>query len=115
MSNAAESTQSSEGRQQPVAPPLTALGRMLGRSPHADRAGLVNNADVVVWQSSRRLGMAILLGVVAVALRIAGVVSGPIWPTLTVIPIYLALVTLVTIAIERRQTRHVGSRSFEKR
>jgi diguanylate cyclase (GGDEF)-like protein len=102
VSNAPESTPSSEGRQRTVAPPLTALGRMLGRSPHADRAGLVNNADVVVWQSSRRLGMAILLGVVAVVLRAVGVVSGPIWPTLTIIPVYLAIVTLVTIAIERR-------------
>ena len=72
---------------------------MLGRSPHAERAGLVNNADVVVWQSSRRLGMAILLGIVAVVLRAVGVVSGPIWPTLAIIPVYLAIVTLVTIAI----------------
>jgi hypothetical protein len=85
-----------------VDPPLTALGRLLGRSPHAVRAGLVNNADIVVWQSSRRLVMAVGLGAAAALLRLTGVVDGPLWPILTVVPIYLAFVTLVTIVIERR-------------
>jgi hypothetical protein len=75
---------------------------MLGRSPHAVRAGLVNNADIVVWQSSRRLMMAIGLGGAAALLRLTGVVGGPLWPILTIVPIYLGFVTLVTIVIERR-------------
>jgi hypothetical protein len=75
---------------------------MLGRSPHAVRAGLVNNADIVVWQSSRRLMMAIGLGGAAALLRLTGVVGGPLWPILTVVPIYLGFVTVVTIVIERR-------------
>ena len=75
---------------------------MLGRSPHAVRAGLVNNADIVVWQSSRRLMMAIGLGAAAALLRLTGVVGGPLWPILTVVPIYLGFVTLMTIVIERR-------------
>src|SRR4051794_33753069 len=75
---------------------------MLGRSPHAERAGLVNNADIVVWQSSRRLMMAVGLGATAALLRFAGFVTGPLWPILVVVPIYLGFVTLVTIVIERR-------------
>ncbi len=62
----------------------------------------MNNADVVVWQSSRRLIMAIGLGIAAIALRAVSAVSGPLWPILTIVPIYLAVVTLVTIGVERR-------------
>src|SRR6185503_17047960 len=103
VSRSPETTAASDGSQAAaVDPPLTALGRMLGRSPHAVRAGLVNNADIVVWQSSRRLMMAIGLGAAAALLRLTNVVSGPLWPILTVVPIYLAFVTLVTIVIERR-------------
>ena len=63
---------------------------------------MVNNADIVVWQSSRRLIMAVGLGAMAVLLRLTGVVSGPLWPILTVVPAYLAFVALVTIGVERR-------------
>jgi len=46
--------------------------------------------------------MAVGLGAAAALLRLTGVVDGPLWPILTVVPIYLAFVTLVTIVIERR-------------
>jgi diguanylate cyclase (GGDEF)-like protein len=98
----AETTSSPQRGQPPVESLLTRLWRTFGRSPHADRAGLVNNADVVVWQSSRRLVMAVGLGTTAVLLRAAGVVSGPLWPILAIVPAYLTIVTLITISIERR-------------
>lgn len=75
---------------------------MLGRSPFATRAGLLNNAEIVVWQSSRRLLIALAIGVVGIALRVAGIVSGPVWPLLAIIPAYIAIVALLTVAIERR-------------
>jgi len=75
---------------------------MLGRSPFATRAGLLNNAEIVVWQSSRRLLIALAIGVVGIALRVAGIVSGPVWPLLAIVPAYIAIVALLTVAIERR-------------
>jgi diguanylate cyclase (GGDEF)-like protein len=80
---------------------------MLGRSPFAPRAGLLNNAEIVVWQSSRRLLIALSIGVVGVVLRATGIVSGPAWPILAIVPAYIAVVALLTVTIERR---HVVSR-----
>jgi diguanylate cyclase (GGDEF)-like protein len=75
---------------------------MLGRSPHAASAGLLNNAEIVVWQSSRRLTIAIAVGVIGVLLHSLGLVEGPSWPFLLVVPGYIAIVALLTVAIERR-------------
>jgi diguanylate cyclase (GGDEF)-like protein len=83
-------------------PSLAALGAMLGRSPFATRAGLLNNAEIVVWQSTRRLLIAVTLGVVGVVLRLVGVVDGPIWPILVVVPCYIAIVALLTVIIESK-------------
>lgn len=74
---------------------------MLGRSPHATRAGLLNNAEIIVWQSSRRLVMALGLGVAAAVLRATGLISGPAWPIFVIVPAYIALVALLTLHIER--------------
>jgi diguanylate cyclase (GGDEF)-like protein len=75
---------------------------MLGRSPFATRAGLLNNAEIVVWQSSRRLLIALTIGVAGIVLRAVGVINGPVWPILVVIPSYIAIVALLTVVIERR-------------
>lgn len=75
---------------------------MLGRSPFASRAGLLNNAEIVVWQSFRRLIIAMGIGVTGVVLRVTHFVTGPVWPLLVVVPAYIAIVALLTVAIERR-------------
>ena len=82
-------------------PALASIGRILGRSPHATRAGLLNNAEIVVWQSSRRLIIALSVGVIGVLLEATGLVHRPSWPFLVVIPAYIAIVALLTVSIER--------------
>ncbi|HEY4217941.1 MAG TPA: GGDEF domain-containing protein [Gemmatimonadaceae bacterium] len=82
---------------------------MLGYSPHAARVGLLNNAELVVWQSSRRLAVALAIGVIGVLLRAVGLVHGPSWPFLAVVPAYIAIVALVTVVIERT---HRASRAM---
>jgi diguanylate cyclase (GGDEF)-like protein len=77
------------------------FGMMLGRSPFAPHVGLLNNAEIVVWQASRRLTIALTIGVIAVVLRMSGVVQGPVWPFFAILPAYLAIVALLTVAIER--------------
>lgn len=83
-------------------PALASLGRMLGRSPHATRAGMLNNAEIVVWQSSRRLIIALSVGALGVVLHTVGLVRGPGWPFLVVVPSYIAIVALLAVSIERR-------------
>jgi diguanylate cyclase (GGDEF)-like protein len=103
----------------PSLPPLSEItgevnvgpfGAMLGRSPFAPRVGLLNNAEIVVWQASRRLTIALTIGIVAVLLRATGVVSGPVWPLLAIVPAYLGVIALLTVVIERRQ--HVSRRAL---
>jgi diguanylate cyclase (GGDEF)-like protein len=91
-------------------PSLRSLGAILGRSPFAPSTGLLNNAEVVVWQSSRRLVIAVTIGVVAVGMRLTGAMNRPIWPILAIVPAYLAIVALLTVMIERR--RRVSSRAL---
>lgn len=83
---------------------------MLGRSPFAPRVGLLNNAEIVVWQASRRLIIALAIGITAVVLRLTGVVSGPVWPLFAIVPAYLGAVALLTVAIER--THYVSRRAL---
>ena len=84
-------------------PKLVSIGRILGRTPHAARAGLLNNAEIVVWQSSRRLIIAVAVGLIGALLHAAGLRQGPGWPFLVVVPAYIAIVALLTVAIERQQ------------
>lgn len=83
-------------------PALATLSRMIKGSPRVSRAGLFNNAEIVVWQSSRRLLIALAIGAVGVLLRVAGVIDGPLWPILVIVPLYIAAVALLTVVIERR-------------
>ena len=76
---------------------------MFGSSPQGTRAGSLNNAEIVVWQSSRRLMFASGIGAVAALLRAVGLVAGPVWPILIIVPTYLALVAVLTVVLERRQ------------
>jgi hypothetical protein len=50
---------------------------VFGSSPVGTRAAKLNNADIVVWQSSRRLMFAGAIGALAVLLRMTGLVAGP--------------------------------------
>lgn len=79
------------------------LGHLLGRSPDTGRAGLLNSAEIVVWQASRRLILAGGLGAISVVLRLVGLVSGPVWPILVIVPAYIAVIAALTVIIGRRQ------------
>jgi diguanylate cyclase (GGDEF)-like protein len=76
--------------------------RFLGRSRYAERAGVFNNAEMVVWQSTRRFWLAGTVAVGGVLLHFMGWASGPVWPILVIAPAYLAFVALLTVIIERR-------------
>jgi diguanylate cyclase (GGDEF)-like protein len=71
---------------------------------------LLNNAEIVVWQSSRRVTMAVIVGAVAALLRGLGLVAGPVWPILVIVPAYVATIALLTVAIERNH--HVSRRAL---
>jgi len=43
------------------------------------------------------------IGALAVLLRMTGLVAGPAWPILVIVPAYIALVAVLTVLIERRQ------------
>ena len=79
------------------------IGRVFGSSPQGTRAGLLNNAEIVVWQSSRRLMFAGGIGAIAALLRAMGLVEGPVWPILITVPAYIALVAVLTVVLERRR------------
>jgi diguanylate cyclase (GGDEF)-like protein len=81
---------------------VLSLERALGRSPHAKRVGALNSADLVVWQSARRSMIAAALGFSAVLLRAVGFVYGPVKPLLAIVPIYIGVVALVTLGVQRR-------------
>jgi diguanylate cyclase (GGDEF)-like protein len=85
---------------------VSKIERIIGRSRHTTNVASLNNAEIVVWQSSRRVAIAAIVGVVAVLLRAIGIVSGPTWPILVIIPVYIATVASLTVAIER--SRHVS-------
>ena len=96
------SSESSPEHRRPFADPsLASIERILGRSTHTASAASLNNAEIVVWQSSRRVILAIVVGAAAVLLRGFGVVAGPVWPILAIVPAYVATVALLTLAIER--------------
>jgi hypothetical protein len=80
-----------------------AIGRMLGSSQYGVRAGLLNDAEIVVWQSSRRVLFATGVGLVALVLRLVGVLTGPVWPILVIIPTYIAFIAVIAVAIGRRR------------
>jgi diguanylate cyclase (GGDEF)-like protein len=81
---------------------VLSLERALGRSPYATRVGALNSADLVVWQSARRSMLAAGLGFLAVLLRAVGVVYGPVKPLLAIVPIYIGVVALITLGVQRR-------------
>lgn len=81
---------------------MLSLERALGRSPGASRVGALNSADLVVWQSARRSMFAAALGFSAVLLRAVGVVYGPVKPLLAIVPIYIGLVALISLGVQRR-------------
>lgn len=75
---------------------------MFGRSAETGRAGLLNSADLVVWQASRRLIIAAGLGIASFSLRVLGLVGGPAWPILVVVPAYIAVIGVLTALVGRR-------------
>jgi len=100
----APTPESSRKHRRPFADPsLASIERILGRSRHTANAASLNNAEIVVWQSSRRVMLALVVGGLAALLRVLGVVAGPVWPILMIVPAYIATIALLTIAIERTQ------------
>jgi diguanylate cyclase (GGDEF)-like protein len=97
------------GQHRPFTDPgFEAIPQTVSGSPqYTSRAGAFNNAELVVWQSSRRLIIAIAVGAIGILLQVVGVVDGPSWPFLVIVPAYVAIVTMVTAAVERQ--RHLSS------
>jgi diguanylate cyclase (GGDEF)-like protein len=87
----------------PRDPSLGSFGRFIGRSLHASTVGKLNNAEIVAWQSSRRLMMACGVAIVGLALRLTGLVEGPVWPILVIIPAYIGIISVLTLKIEQRR------------
>jgi diguanylate cyclase (GGDEF)-like protein len=77
---------------------------VFGSSTHGARASLLNSAEIVVWQSSRRVVTAAGLGFCGVMLRVVGLLAGPVWPLLVIVPSYVAIVAVLTVFIGRRQS-----------
>ena len=82
---------------------MSSLERVLGRSRYAERAGVFNNAEMVVWQSTRRFWLAGAVAAGGVLLRMTGLARGPVWPILAIGPTYVIFVALLTVIIERRE------------
>jgi diguanylate cyclase (GGDEF)-like protein len=108
--SASPSDPSSDHRRPFADPSLASIERILGRSRHTANVASLNNAEIVVWQSSRRVMMAVVVGAVAAILRGLGLVAGPVWPILVIVPAYVATVALLTVAIERNH--HVSRRAL---
>jgi diguanylate cyclase (GGDEF)-like protein len=108
--SASPSDPSSDHRRPFADPSLASIERLLGRSRHTANVASLNNAEIVVWQSSRRVMMAVVVGAVAAILRGLGLVAGPMWPILVIVPAYVATVALLTVAIERNH--HVSRRAL---
>ena len=49
---------------------MSSIERVLGRSRYAERAGVFNNAEMVVWQSTRRFWLAGAVAAGGIALRL---------------------------------------------
>jgi len=82
---------------------MSSIERVLGRSRYAERAGVFNNAEMVVWQSTRRFWLAGAVAAGGIALRLTGWARGPVWPILAIAPAYVIFVALLTVVIERRE------------
>jgi len=82
---------------------MSSIERVLGRSRYAERAGVFNNAEMVVWQSTRRFWLAGAVAAGGIALRLTGWAHGPVWPILAIGPAYVIFVALLTVVIERRE------------
>jgi diguanylate cyclase (GGDEF)-like protein len=82
---------------------ILSIERVFGRSRYAERAGVFNNAEMVVWQSTRRFWLAGAVAAGGAFLRITEWARGPVWPILAVAPAYLIFVALLTVVIEKRE------------
>jgi len=82
---------------------MLSIERVLGRSRYAERAGVFNNAEMVVWQSTRRFWLAGAVAAGGIVLRLTGWARGPVWPILAIAPAYVIFVALLTVFIEGRE------------
>src|SRR5262249_13921310 len=82
---------------------MLSIERVLGRSRYAERAGVFNNAEMVVWQSTRRFWLAGAVAAGGILLRLTGLARGPMWPILAIAPVYVVFVALLTVFIEGRE------------
>jgi diguanylate cyclase (GGDEF)-like protein len=82
---------------------MLSIERVLGRSRYAERAGVFNNAEMVVWQSTRRFWLAGAVAAGGILLHLIGWARGPMWPIFVVAPAYVTFVALLTVLIEGRE------------
>lgn len=101
--SSAASRSSSRSYRRFAAESMSSLERVLGRSRYAEKAGVFNNAEMVVWQSTRRFWLAGAVAAGGVLLRLTGMARGPVWPILVLAPAYLIFVALLTVVIEKRE------------
>ena len=78
---------------------MSSIERVLGRSRYAERAGVFNNAEMVVWQSTRRFWLAGAVAAGKGQLRLTGWAHGPVWPILAIATGYVIFVALFTVVI----------------
>jgi diguanylate cyclase (GGDEF)-like protein len=59
------------------------------------------NAEIVAWQSSRRIALAVAVGFLAATLRVFDVTPSWLWPLSFALSAYVGLVALVTALVKR--------------
>ena len=59
------------------------------------------NAEIVAWQSSRRIALALAVGFLAATLRVFDVAPSWLWPVVIALSGYVGLVSLVTMLVKR--------------
>src|ERR1051325_8953512 len=67
----------------------------------APRAAMSNNAEIVVWQASRRISLALIVGLVVATLRVFDVALAIMWPVVVGLLAYVGLVALVAHLAKR--------------
>jgi diguanylate cyclase (GGDEF)-like protein len=60
------------------------------------------SAEIVAWQSSRRIGLALVVGFLAATLRAFDAAPSWVWPLIIAVSAYVGLVWLVTTLVRRK-------------
>src|SRR5262245_64799030 len=76
-----------------MASPLSILGPSRALSP---------SAEILVWQSSRRIALALAVCFLAGTLRVFDVAAAWLWPLIVALSAYVGLVAVVTALVRRK-------------